>query len=66
MDASCIDEFLEDFLSGGFGDLVVEIVCNVCRRVRTILFAEVRENEIAGYSTHVNQPPRTDAEIKDV
>jgi hypothetical protein len=49
MNASCVDEFLKDFLGGRFGDLVVEIVCDICCRVRTILFAEVRENNVAGY-----------------
>ena len=46
MNAACFDEFLEDFLGGRFGNLVVEVVCDVCCRVGTVLFAEVGEDEV--------------------
>jgi hypothetical protein len=37
---------LEDLLEGGLRDGVVQVVCDVGGRVRSICFAEVGENEV--------------------
>lgn len=52
---ACFNELLENLLRGGFCDCVVQIVCDVCRGIRTVLFAEIREDQVVRCSSAVSK-----------